>query len=405
MNSMEVYVARQPIFNKNKNLYGYELLFRDGLSNAFPDIDGDTATSKLLSNSFFSIGMNQLTAGKTAFINFPQSLLLNKIPMMFPSEIMMVEILEDLDPNEQVISACTDIAGAGYSLALDDFVFKNELQPLIELSDIIKIDFMLTPIDEIQKMVSRFKGNKIKLLAEKIETYDEFEKALSMGFTYFQGYFFSKPEIISGKEIASSKISLLQILGEANKKDCSLEKLEKLINRDVSISYKLLRYINSAFFKRSWEISTIKHAIILLGEMEIKRFISMAATAELASDKPDELVRASIIRARFCELLGMHSQNGADISELFLMGLFSLIDAMIDNKMVDIMQTLPLSKNIKQALLEEDGNLADYLKLVSSYDSANWEAFSSIISKININEKKIPEFYQDAVNWADSYLV
>lgn len=402
---MDVYVARQPVFNKNKKLYGYELLFRDGLSNVFPGIDGDIATSKLLSSSFFSIGMNQLTAGKTAFINFPQSLLLKKIPMMFPSEKMMVEILEDVDPNEQVINACTDIAGAGYSLALDDFVFKNELQPLIDLADIVKIDFMLTPIDEIQKMVNRFKGNNIKLLAEKIETYEKFEKALSLGFMYFQGYFFSKPEIISGKEIAPSKITLLQIVGEANKKDCSFEKLEKLINRDVSITYKLLRYINSAFFKRVREISTIKHAIILLGEMEIKRFISMVVTAELASDKPDELVRASIIRARFCELLGMYSQNGADISELFLMGLFSLIDAMLDNKMKDIMQTLPLSKNIKQALLEEKGNLADYLKLVSCYESADWETLSSIISKINIDEKKIPEYYQDAVSWADSYLI
>ena len=173
----------------------------------------------------------------------------------------------------------------------------------------------------------------------------------------------------------------------------------------MSISYKILRYINSAFFKRACEISTIKHAVVLLGEMEIKRFISMVATAELASDKPDELVRTSITRARFCELLGLHSQNGADVSELFLMGLFSLIDAMLDNKMEDVMLTLPLSKNIKQALLEEKGNLADYLKLVSSYESANWKTFSSIISKININEKKIPEFYQDAVKWADSYLV
>jgi c-di-GMP-related signal transduction protein len=401
---MEIYIARQPIFNKNKKLYGYELLFRDGLSNAFPDIDGDTATSKLLSNSFFSIGMNQLTSGKTAFINFPQGLLLNKIPLMFPSEKMMVEILEDVDPNEQVISACSDIAKAGYSLALDDFVLKNEMQPLIDLADIIKIDFMLTPIDEIQKTVNHFKDNNIKLLAEKIETYEEFEKALSMGFMYFQGYFFSKPEIISGKEIASSKITLLQIVGEANKKDCSFENLEKLINRDVSISYKLLRYINSAFFKRACEISSIKHAIVLLGEMEVKRFISMVATAELASDKPDELVRTSIIRARLCELLGLHSQNGVEISELFLMGLFSLIDAMLDNNMEDIMQSLPLSKNIKQALLEEKGDLADYLKLVSSYESANWETFSSIISKVNVDEKKLPEFYQEAVSWADSYL-
>ena len=401
---MKVYVARQPVFKKNKKLYGYELLFRGGMSNAFPDIDGDTATSKLLSNSFFNIGIDQLTGGKMAFINFTQELLVRKIPMMFPIENMMVEILEDVNPNKELVNACLDIFRAGYAIALDDFVFKDELKPLIKLAQIIKIDFMLSPIEEIKRLVNMLKGSKIKLLAEKIETYDEFEMALSMGFTYFQGYFFSKPEILSSKEIIPSKITLLQIVGEANKKDCNFDKLEKLINRDVSISYKLLRYINSAFFKRACEISTIKHAIVLLGEDEIKRFISLVTTAELASDKPDELVRTSIIRARFCELLGLNSSNGTDVSELFLMGLFSLIDAMLDNTMESIMKNLPLSKNIKQALIEANGGLVDYLKFVSYYETANWDQCSSIIAKIRVDEDKIPEFYQDAVNWADSYI-
>ncbi|RZB36415.1 MAG: hypothetical protein SRB2_02240 [Desulfobacteraceae bacterium Eth-SRB2] len=401
---MKVYVARQPIFKKNKKLYGYELLFRGGMSNVFPDIDGDTATSKLLSNSFLNIGIDQLTGGKVAFINFTQELLIKKIPMMFPVENMMVEILEDVSPNKEVVSACLDIFRAGYAIALDDFVFKDELKPLIKLAQIIKIDFMLSPIEEIRQLVNMLKGSKIKLLAEKIETYDEFEKALSMGFTYFQGYFFSKPEILSSKEIAPSKITMLQIVGEANKKDCSFDKLEKLINRDVSISYKLLRYINSAFFKRACEISTIKHAIVLLGEKEIKRFISLVTTAELASNKPDELVRTSIIRARFCELLGLNSRNGKDVSELFLMGLFSLIDAMLDNTMGNIMKNLPLSKNIKQALIEAKGELVDYLRFVSFYETANWDQCSLINSKMRVDEDKIPEFYQDAVNWADSYI-
>jgi EAL and modified HD-GYP domain-containing signal transduction protein len=402
---MNVYVARQPIFNKNKKLYGYELLFRGGTSNAFPDIDGDMATSKLLSNSFLSIGINQLTGGKTAFINFTKELLIKKIPMMFPADNMMVEILEDVEPNEEVVNACLDIFRAGYPIAMDDFVFKNELKPLIKLAHIIKIDFMNSTIEEIRHLVNLLKGYNIKLLAEKIETYDEFERALSMGFTYFQGYFFSKPEILSGKEIVPSKITLLQIVGEVNKKDCNFDKLEKLINRDVSISYKLLRYINSAYFKRVCEISTIKHAIVLLGEKETKRFISLVATAELASEKPDELVRASIIRARLCELLGMNSRNGTDISELFLMGLFSLIDAILDNPMENIMKNLPLSKNIKLALLEGKGALTDYLKLVSYYETANWEKCSLMISKIDANKDKILEFYQDAVNWADSYII
>ena len=401
---MKVYVARQPIFKKNKKLYGYELLFRGGMSNVFPDIDGDTATSKLLSNSFFNIGIDQLTGGKTAFINFTQELLIRKIPMMFPIKNMTVEILEDVDPNEEVVNACLDISKAGYAIAMDDFVFKNELKTLIKLAHIIKIDFLLSPIEEIRKLVDMLKDYNIRLLAEKIETYDKFERALSMGFTYFQGYFFSKPEILSGKEITPSKITLLQIVGEANKKDCSFNKLEKLINRDVSISYKLLRYINSAYFKRACEISTIKHAIVLLGEEEIKRFISLVATAELASEKPDELIRASIIRARFCELLGINSRNGTDISELFLMGLFSLIDAMLDNTMENIMKSLPLSKNIKQALIEAKGNLVDYLRFVSYYETANWDQCSLINSKMRVDKDKIPEFYQDAVNWADSYI-
>jgi c-di-GMP-related signal transduction protein len=401
---MKVYVARQPIFKKNKKLYGYELLFRGGMSNVFPDIDGDMATSKLLSNSFLNIGIDQLTSGKVAFINFTQELLIKKIPMMFPVENMMVEILEDVNPNKEFVSACLDIFRAGYAIALDDFVFKEELKPLIKLAKIIKIDFMLSPIEEIKRLVNMLKGSKVKLLAEKIETYDEFENALSMGFTYFQGYFFSKPEILSSKEITPSKITLLQIVGEANKKDCSFDKLEKLITRDVSISYKLLRYINSAFFKRACEISTIKHAIVLLGEKEIKRFISLVTTAELASDKPDELVRTSIIRARFCELLGINSRNGTDISELFLMGLFSLIDAMLDNTMENIMKNLPLSKNIKEALIEAKGEIVDYLKFVSYYETANWDQCSLINSKMRVDEDKIPEFYQDAVNWADSYI-
>ncbi len=400
---MEVYVARQPIFNKQKKIYGYELLFRGGMTNAFPDIDGDLATSKLLSSSFFSIGMEKLTGGKIAFINFTQELLLKNMPSMFPHEKIMVEVLEDVDPTEQVINACQDIAGAGYEIALDDFVFRDDLQPLIELATIIKIDFRLTPMEEIEQMVGKFKALKIKLLAEKIETYDEFEASLDMGFVYFQGYFFSKPEILSGTEIVPSKINLLQIIGEVNKEDCELGELENLINRDVSLSYKLLRYINSAYYRRVQEISSIKHAIVLLGMKEIKQFISLVATAELASDKPDELVLASFIRAKFCELLGKSSRTGISDSELFLMGLFSLIDAMLDNNMENVMKSLPLSGNIKMALLEGKGTLADYLELILSYETAEWEKTMDIVARLKLDENSLQEYYLEAVSWADAF--
>jgi EAL and modified HD-GYP domain-containing signal transduction protein len=300
---MEIYVARQPIFNKNQNIYGYEVLFRDGMSNTFPDLDEDTATSKILSNSFLILGIDRITGGKKAFINFTKELLVRKVPAMFPREKIVVEVLEDVEPEEQLISACQEMAQKGYTIALDDFIYKSDLQPLIALAKIIKINFMEPSDEAIGELVDKLADHNVKLLAEKVENNEAFHLALKMGFEYFQGNFFSKPQVIRGRDIAPSKMGLLQIISEANKEDFRFEELEKLISRDVSVSYKLLRYINSAYFKRVQDIASLKQAIILLGEIETRRFISLIAMAQLASDKPDELIRASIVRARFCELM------------------------------------------------------------------------------------------------------
>lgn len=400
---MDVYVARQPIFDRHKKIFAYELLFRNGVSNCFPEIEGDIATSKLLTNSFFTIGIDRVSNGKMVFINFTKELLARKIPTMFPKEKIMVEILETIEPEQEVVKACQDIARKGYQIALDDFLYKTELEDFITLAKIIKIDFRLLPIEEIKKLVDKLADNQVKLLAEKVETYEEFNVALDMGFTYFQGYFFSKPEILKSKEITTSKLHILNIISEVNKKeDYSLEKLENLINRDVSISYKLLRYINSVFFKRIRDISSIRQAIILLGQKEIKEFILLVATAELACEKPAELIRTSIIRARFCELLGMSSDSDSH-SELFLLGLFSLIDAMLDNRMEKIMEKLPLTESIKLALVKGKGELSDYLKLTSSYEAGNWKECSKLASNMGVNKDKIPGYYIQAVSWADAY--
>jgi EAL and modified HD-GYP domain-containing signal transduction protein len=399
---MQVYVARQPVFNKKKKIFGYELLFRGGMANAFPDIDGDTATSKLLSNSFLSFGIEGITGGKKALINFTQELLIERLPTMFPPESVVVEVLEDVAPTSEVIAACQEISGGGYQLALDDFLYTPELEPLIALAGIIKIDFRSTAIEEIEGYVDKLSSYPVKFLAEKVESHEEFSQATEMGFEYFQGYFFSKPEVLKSKDISTSKISVLQIMTEANKEDFNLEQLEKLINRDVAVSYKLLRYMNSAYFKRLNEISSIGQAIVLLGEKGIRRFVSLIVMAKLVDKKPDELLRASIIRARLCELLGGGCDCGLDPSELFTVGLFSLIDAILDDKMEALMQKLPLSPNIKGALVERNGHLADYLSLAASYEIGNWSGVSQAAARIGINENKIPEYYVDAVRWADS---
>jgi len=398
---MDVYVARQPIFNKRKRIYGYELLFRDGMVNAFPDVDGDAATSRVLSTSFLSNGIERITGRRKAFVNFTEKMITEKIPAMFPKKTIMVEILEDMEPNEAVVTACREMAKQGYSLVLDDFIYKPEMKPLLALARIVKFDFRASSIEEIEAALKEMAVYRVKLLAEKIETHEEFQQALSMGFDYFQGYFFSKPEILKSKDISPSKITLLNIMSEANREDFRITELEKFVSRDLSINYKLMRYINSAYFGMFKKVKSIKQTLVLLGTKEVRRFVSLIAMAQLVSGKPDELIRASLIRARLCENLGKEAV-GKDGSELFTLGLFSFIDAILNDEMGNIMENLPLSENIKNALTGGGGELADYLTLVSCYETGDWEKVSALAAKTGLNEEKTPELYMDAVAWADS---
>jgi len=398
---MNVYVARQPIFNKRKRIYGYELLFRDGMVNAFPDVDGDAATSRVLSTSFLSNGIERITGRRKAFVNFTEKMIIEKIPVMFPKKTLMVEILEDMKPTTAVVTACREMAEKGYNLVLDDFVYKPEMKPLLALARIVKFDFRASSIEEIEAAIKELAAYRVKLLAEKIETHEEFQQALNMGFEYFQGYFFSKPEILKSRDISPSKITLLNIMSEANREDCRITELEKFVSHDLSINYKLMRYINSAYFGMFKRVKSVKQTLVLLGMKEMRRFISLIAMAQLVSGKPDELIRASLIRARLCENLGKEviGKNG---SELFTLGLFSFIDAILDDEMGNIMETLPLSENIKKALTGGGGELADYLALVSCYETGDWEKVAALAAKTGLDEEKAPEFYMDAVAWADS---
>jgi EAL and modified HD-GYP domain-containing signal transduction protein len=400
---MEVYVARQPIFKRDKKISGYELLFRGGMSNLFPDIDGDTATSKVLSSSFLTIGIEKITGLKVAFVNFTQDLLINRVPLMFPRERVVVEVLEDVEPEQDVIKVCREINRRGYEIALDDFFYKSNLDPLISSADIIKFDFRSTSFEEMEQHIKKLSKYGVDLLAEKVETYEEFNRALEMGFNYFQGYFFSKPEVIKGRDISSSNMLLLQVMAEANKQDFRFQALEKIIARDVAITYKLFRYINSTFYRTVTPISSIKQAIVMLGEKGIRRFVSLVAMAKLAADKPDELIRTSIIRARFCELLAEKSPSKVSPSELFILGLFSLIDAILDESMESLMEKLPLSDGIKGALVYDQGELRDYLRLTLSYETGNWQLVSNTAARLGLKEEDLPNCFMDALSWADTF--
>lgn len=399
---MDVFVARQPIFNKHKKIYAYELLFRSGETNGFPDIDGEIATTSLLSSSFFTVGIDKVGAGKLVFINFTEDLLLKGSPSLFPPEKMIVEVLEDVRPTSEIVAACRDLKEQGYQLALDDFVYSKQFDELLGLADIVKVDFLLTPVDAVEDMVNTLKPYGCKLLAEKVETYEEFQKAIDLGFEYFQGYFFSKPEVLKNKDLSSSQLSLIRLISEVNTaKEFDVDALEEMVAVDVSITYKLLNYINSSHFGRVQSISSIRQAISFLGAKEFNRFVTIIATSGLATEKPNELIRLSITRARFLELVGI--ELDLDSSELFLLGLFSSIDAMLDQSLQNLIKKMFLSKKISQALVDRTGQYFLYLRLIETFEAGNWVAFKFAQKKSGVDDDLLSEFYLEALGWADSF--
>ncbi len=402
---MDTYVARQPIFDHRQKISGYELLFRDQTAKYVPGIDGDVATSTVLSNSFFNIGMDALVGTNRSFVNFTQSLLIKRFPLLLPRETMVIEILEDVEPTPELIEACREMAGQGYTFALDDFTYSPDLKPLIELADIIKFDFRLSSLEKIQAYLQQIeRHDHLTLLAEKVETHDEYRRAKEMGFELFQGFFFCKPEIVSGKEIPGSQMALLQIMAAVNQPEFDILKLESLIAPDVSISYKLLRYINSAFFAKAQKIGSIQQALVYMGEKEIRRFVSLIAMSNLAAGKPGELIRAACIRGKFCELLGTLVPQAAAASELFTLGMFSLIDAILDQPMEKIMQTLPLDEEIKSALIHRKGRLVGYLFLAETYEHGHWPQMAKIARVMTVEETKLPRLYLQACEWSNTFI-
>jgi EAL and modified HD-GYP domain-containing signal transduction protein len=397
---MDIFVARQPIFDRKKKIYAYELLFRSGESNVFPDIDGDIATTSLLSSSFFTIGIDKIVSGKPAFINFTEELIAKGTPHLFPSTKVRVEILETVTPSAEIVASCNLLKDKGYGLVLDDFVYSKQMDELLTICDIIKIDFRSTPLEKIEEMVLFLKKFNCKLLAEKVETYAELTKAMNLGFHYFQGFFFSKPEIVKSRDLSTSQITLIQLISQIHTQQFDVEALGKLVSHDVAITYKLLNYLNSAYFNRLQPISSINQAISYLGESGFKLFVSLIATSLLAKSKPDALIKMAVIRARFLQLIGL--ELGKNDNELFLLGLFSLIDAMLDKNIEEIVEQLPLTKMVKVALVHRSGELFLPFRLIETYETGNWIAFRFAQKRLGIEDQKVLDFYLESLAWAES---
>lgn len=284
---------------------------------------------------------------------------------------------------------------------MDDFVYARTLEPLIELADIIKIDIIATPLDSIRRTLYNLsRHKKIKLLAEKVETRQEFEQAMKLGFTYFQGFFFSQPEILTIKELTTAKINLLQLLAEVTSKNTSFTRLGQIISRDVAISYKLLRFLNSAWFYRLEKVKSIKQAIAYLGERELKHFLMLMIISEMTTNKPQELVRLAIVRAKFCELLATASGRFGKQNNLFLLGLFSLLDVMLDSPLDYLLEELPIDDLIKQALTKQSGPLRPYLDAVITHERREARECVQALEKIGVAIKDVNELYVQSLEFA-----
>ncbi len=401
---MDLFIARQPIFTVQRKLYGYELLYRGTKTSSLSNTSGNKATTSVLSSAFLTEGLEKISGSLPCFINFTSDLLLQDLPASFPKKLIVVEILEDVLPTPEIVAICKKLRKEGYTIALDDFVYDPSLEPLISIADIIKFDFLLTPIETLQKTLNKLSGYKLKYLAEKVESYDEFIQASKLGFSYFQGYFFCKPEKIRIREIDSSKINLVCLLAEVNKKTTTLRNIEEIVLRDVALAYKLLRYINSSYFYRLNRIDSVAHAITYLGENELRRFIILMLISELASDKPGELVRLAVVRAKMAELLALETPMKNKADELFLLGLFSLLDALLDTNIEYICEQLTLSENLKNALVGQTGPYADFLNVVISYEKRDKPACLAATQNIGVPAAHLAQMYMEAITFTQSVL-
>jgi EAL and modified HD-GYP domain-containing signal transduction protein len=393
------YLARQPILNRARELFAYELLFRNGIQNSCDGLDLALASTSVLDTSFL-IGLEKITAGHPMFINCPRDFLLRDYVSLFPPKLVVIEILETIKPDQEVIDACQRLKQAGYSIALDDFVDSPGWAPLVALADIIKVDFRLTNRLEQQALVSRYASKNIRMLAEKVETQEEYATGMQMGYSLFQGYFFCRPEMMQHRDMPSSKLAYLELLRAATAPEFDIRELALKIKHEPSLTFRLLRYLNSAAFGLRSEIHSVPHALSLLGERELRKWIAVVSVGVLAGGKPDELMTVPLVRGRFCELLAPLAGMAGHANDLFLMGLLSVMDAILDQPLDSILAELPVRREIKDALQSRTGLYRRLLEIATAHERADWEKVSALVSVTGMNEEQVSALYVSAVDWS-----
>lgn len=393
---IDIYIGRQPIYDRDLNVVAYELLYRSSDScNQAENSDGEMMTTQVLINAFMEIGFDNLVGEKKAFINMPRGFLLGEYTLSLPNDRVILEVLEDIVIDDEVIFSVQNLANQGYKIALDDFVYHKSLKPLIDIANIIKIDLTKLSFYEIEKHVAILKKDyDVKLLAEKVETKKDFDFCKQLDFEYYQGYFFSRPQIIKATKMPTNRLAVLRLIAEINEPEITYKKLEISISKDVLLSYKLLRVINSAANFSSQKIESMNHALTILGLKNIRNWVTMIVLAGV-NEKSNELMKCAMIRAKMCELLAK-LVNARYVDTYFTVGLFSNLDALMDQPLVDLLTPLPLTIEIKQALLDQSGNMGKILACAIAYEKGDW---SNVVID-DVDPTQIKQAYFDALYWS-----
>lgn len=399
---METFVARQPIFDRRGDVYGYELLYRSAPDQiAFPGGDSATVTVELIANAMFGVGLEQVVCGKRAFLNFDRSLLNSSLPEAFPKDDVVIEVMETVEVDESTVAACSRLHQSGFAIALDDFTAGSGAESLVPFARIIKVDMRLTSRAAQEQLLRNHMARDLVFLAEKVETYDEFQWTREVGYDLFQGNFFQKPEILSGRRVNAAKLKCLELLREISAPEIDCRKTSAVIEQDVGLSYTLLRYLNSALFGLRKGVDSIDHAVVLLGSGGLRQWAAIAAIPTLAADKPAELAITSLVRAQFCERLaksaGIVENGGA-----FLIGLFSHLDAMLDLPLEEALGRVHLREELATILLERQPRtspLANVFQVIRDYERADWEVVIEDASRLHLTPAEVSRAYTESTFW------
>lgn len=393
----DFFLGRQPIFDADLNVFGYELLYRPADQGNSGTFDGDRATSEVLLNSFVEIGLPRVVGRRQAFFNLTRHFVLN--PELLPPTDgqVVLEILEDVEIDRELIEAVSVLSERGYRIALDDFVYDERFEPLLPMADIVKLELPAIAHQDLERHVERLRRGDLKLLAEKIETAEELEHCKTLGIDLYQGYFLCRPSNMRGKRLPTNRVNLLRLMSRLQDPQTGLEELDALIAQDLTLSYKLLRYINSAVFFGRRKIGSIRHAIVFLGHQAIKNWATLITLAAV-DDKPEELLTTAMVRAKMCEMMADILQ--CDKHGAFTVGLFSTLDALMDAPLAELLEMLPLAPELTAALLEQSGPHGTVLRNAIAYERGEWD----LIEMGPLTREDLCDMYLDAIEWADQTL-